>query len=142
MALGDRKGARRPCLHGLSRQHAARAERDLATVVGRTAFHFRDWRQEDRALWPGIVERDTTCRRGPPMKGMRAMVDPHCHPMRTSFRLSRREVLGLGAGAAVVALHPAWAADAAAPLPLITKAIPSTGEKLPAVGLGTDKFRD
>ena len=35
-----------------------------------------------------------------------------------------------------------WAA-AGAPeqLPLLTKAIPTTGEKLPAVGLGTDKFR-
>ncbi len=27
-----------------------------------------------------------------------------------------------------------------APLPLITKAIPATGERLPAIGLGTDKF--
>ena len=28
------------------------------------------------------------------------------------------------------------------PLPLITKAIPSSGEKIPAIGLGTDAFRD
>jgi aryl-alcohol dehydrogenase-like predicted oxidoreductase len=47
----------------------------------------------------------------------------------------------LAAGAGLALLRPAWAADAAQ-LPLITKAIPSTGEKLPAVGLGTDKFRD
>jgi len=37
---------------------------------------------------------------------------------------------------------PAWAAPADPDqLPLLTKAIPGTGEKLPAVGLGTDKFR-
>ncbi len=58
-----------------------------------------------------------------------------------SFPLSRREVLALGAGAGLSSLRPAWAADAGSELPLITKAIPSTGEKLPAVGLGTDKFR-
>jgi aryl-alcohol dehydrogenase-like predicted oxidoreductase len=28
------------------------------------------------------------------------------------------------------------------PLPLITKSIPSSGEKIPAIGLGTDAFRD
>lgn len=58
-----------------------------------------------------------------------------------SFRFSRREVLhsGLAAGAAVALQPPVWAASE---LPLIMKAIPSTGEKLPAVGLGTDKFRD
>jgi aryl-alcohol dehydrogenase-like predicted oxidoreductase len=59
-----------------------------------------------------------------------------------SFPLSRRAVLGMGAGAGLSVLRPAWAADTAAALPLITKAIPSTGEKLPAVGLGTDKFRE
>jgi diketogulonate reductase-like aldo/keto reductase len=38
---------------------------------------------------------------------------------------------------------PAWvqAAESATELPVITKVIPSTGEKLPAVGLGTDQFR-
>jgi aryl-alcohol dehydrogenase-like predicted oxidoreductase len=59
-----------------------------------------------------------------------------------SFPLSRREVLRLGAVAGLSVMHPAWAADAGAELPPIMKAIPSTGEKLPAVGLGTDKFRD
>lgn len=50
---------------------------------------------------------------------------------------------GLTAGAALLLRRPVWAAtDPSAPdLPLITKPIPSTGEKLPAVGLGTDKFR-
>jgi aryl-alcohol dehydrogenase-like predicted oxidoreductase len=67
------------------------------------------------------------------------MVDPHRQVMRTT---TRREVLGLGAAAGLAALHPAWGADAGAPLALILKAIPSTGEKLPAIGLGTDKFRD
>ena len=61
---------------------------------------------------------------------------------------TRRDVLrlGLATGAAVTGLptvfstasSTAWAAD----LPVITKAIPSTGEKLPAVGLGTDQFRN
>jgi aryl-alcohol dehydrogenase-like predicted oxidoreductase len=57
--------------------------------------------------------------------------------------VSRREVLrtGLTTGVGITLLPCAWAADAAQ-LPLITKSIPSTGEKLPAVGLGTDKFRD
>lgn len=58
---------------------------------------------------------------------------------------SRRDALrsGLTAGAALLLRRPVWAAtDPSAPdLPLITKPIPSTGEKLPAVGLGTDKFR-
>ena len=56
--------------------------------------------------------------------------------------LSRRElVAGTLATAATLALPAAAGAADAAPLPLITKAIPSTGEKLPAVGLGTDQFR-
>ena len=37
---------------------------------------------------------------------------------------------------------PVRAAAVSTDLPLITKAIPSTGERLPAVGLGTDQFRD
>jgi aryl-alcohol dehydrogenase-like predicted oxidoreductase len=53
---------------------------------------------------------------------------------------SRREALRLGlvAGAATALMPAAWAA---ADLPVITRAIPSTGEKLPMVGLGTDQFR-
>lgn len=58
---------------------------------------------------------------------------------------SRRDALrsGLTAGAALLLRRPVWAAaDPSTPdLPLITKPIPSTGERLPAVGLGTDKFR-
>lgn len=60
-------------------------------------------------------------------------------------RLSRRETLvgALSMGAGLLWGGGARAAVAAASLdlPLITKAIPSTGERLPAVGLGTDKFR-
>lgn len=60
-----------------------------------------------------------------------------------SIRVSRREVLrsAVASGVGMTLLPHLWAADAP-PLPLITKSIPSTGEKLPAVGLGTDKFRD
>jgi aryl-alcohol dehydrogenase-like predicted oxidoreductase len=56
---------------------------------------------------------------------------------------TRRDLLrsGVAAGATLLLRARARAADAAAELPLITKAIPSTGEKLPAVGLGTDQFR-
>ncbi len=57
---------------------------------------------------------------------------------------SRREVLlaGAAAGLAVAIQGPARAAAGSDAAPLITKAIPSTGEKLPAVGLGTDQFRE
>jgi aryl-alcohol dehydrogenase-like predicted oxidoreductase len=52
---------------------------------------------------------------------------------------SRREALrlGLAAGAATALVPSTWAAA----LPVITRAIPSTGEQLPVVGLGTDQFR-
>ena len=55
---------------------------------------------------------------------------------------SRRHVLcsGLAVGASLALRAPAG--GAAESLPLITKVIPSTGEKLPAIGLGTDQFRD
>jgi aryl-alcohol dehydrogenase-like predicted oxidoreductase len=54
---------------------------------------------------------------------------------------SRRDALrsGLTVSAAFLLRRPAWGAPSP-DLPLITKAIPSTGERLPAVGLGTDKF--
>jgi diketogulonate reductase-like aldo/keto reductase len=61
---------------------------------------------------------------------------------------TRRDALrlGLATGVAVTALpavfSTASSTDKVADLPLITKAIPSTGEKLPAVGLGTDQFRN
>ena len=59
-------------------------------------------------------------------------------------RLSRRSVVnqGLTAGvslALAASVWPAWAREVAA-LPLITKAIPSSGEKLPVIGLGTNAY--
>jgi aryl-alcohol dehydrogenase-like predicted oxidoreductase len=55
---------------------------------------------------------------------------------------SRRKVLQLGtmAGAAAVFGRSGTARSADAPLPLITRAVPSTGEKLPVVGLGTNNY--
>jgi len=55
------------------------------------------------------------------------------------LRLSRREALA--AGLAALSLRIASSADAPdKSLPLITKAIPSSGEKLPVIGLGTNNF--
>jgi diketogulonate reductase-like aldo/keto reductase len=56
--------------------------------------------------------------------------------------LSRRAALrgALAVSAAALLSRPAQGASGPA-LPLITKAIPSSGEKLPAIGLGTDKFQ-
>ncbi|HEY6644328.1 aldo/keto reductase [Povalibacter sp.] len=53
-------------------------------------------------------------------------------------RLSRRTLVqgSLAAGVALALGGPAFAAD----LPLITKPIPKTGEKLPVVGLGTNAY--
>ncbi len=53
----------------------------------------------------------------------------------------------LGVGASLSELGSAAAAAPSGDeplyhLPLITRAIPSSGERLPAIGLGTDKFRD
>ena len=63
--------------------------------------------------------------------------------MKTSpaFHLSRRTAVcgALAMGANTLLSRPVVAAAGPA-LPLITKTIPSSGEKLPAVGLGTDKF--
>ena len=52
---------------------------------------------------------------------------------------SRRDVLCSSLGVAAAMALPR--SRAASELPLITRAIPSTGEKLPVVGLGTDQFR-
>ena len=48
---------------------------------------------------------------------------------------SRREILALAAGVGAAAALPATSAFAAAPV--LTRAIPRTGERLPVVGLGT-----
>ncbi len=56
-------------------------------------------------------------------------------------RLSRRDALcaALAVGAGALLPRPVRATSAAT-LPLITKVIPASGERLPAIGLGTDKF--
>ncbi len=58
---------------------------------------------------------------------------------------NRRDAIKLGMYAGAAGMlgsigNLAWAADSK--LPLITKAIPSTGEKLPVVGIGTNSFTD
>ena len=59
------------------------------------------------------------------------------------FPLSRREVITAGSAAAaafaVTRSLPAWAQAPRALAP-ITKPIPSTGERLPVIGLGTNAY--
>lgn len=57
---------------------------------------------------------------------------------------ARRELLraSLAAGAIAALPRAAWSQAGAAQLPLITKPIPSTGEALPVIGLGTIWYRD
>ena len=57
-------------------------------------------------------------------------------------RLSRRSVMkaSIAAGVSAALGGPFLSANAAAELPLITKPIPSTGERLPVVGLGTNAY--
>ncbi len=55
--------------------------------------------------------------------------------------LSRRDALRTGALALLGLSWRQLVAAAPDPQPLITKPIPSTGERLPAIGLGTDSFR-
>ena len=67
--------------------------------------------------------------------------------MRQTARLSRRELLraallaSIGTGCARLGAAGARAAGAADAAALITKPIPSSGERLPVIGLGTDSFR-
>jgi len=53
------------------------------------------------------------------------------------MKLSRRDLLKLGAGAAAGAL----ASPARSATELVTRAIPSSGERLPVVGIGTNRYR-
>src|ERR1700730_8839843 len=63
---------------------------------------------------------------------------------RGSFNVSRREFIEAGVVAGIgTLLSPLTAAEPTAlSLPQITKAIPSTGERIAAIGIGTDSFRD
>jgi aryl-alcohol dehydrogenase-like predicted oxidoreductase len=71
-----------------------------------------------------------------------ASPSPGICPPTSSPRLSRRDVLygGLAATLGAGFLASRIAAAAAADGPLILKPIPSTGERLPVIGLGTDSF--
>jgi diketogulonate reductase-like aldo/keto reductase len=61
--------------------------------------------------------------------------------MGTDTDILRRRVIQAGVATAVAtATHGAFAAAPATSQPLITKTIPSTGEKIPAVGVGTNAY--
>src|ERR1700728_3401462 len=62
---------------------------------------------------------------------------------KSSAVLSRREALcgGLLACFGAGYLRRSRAADTPSAAPLITKTVPSSAEKIPAIGLGTDSFR-
>ena len=58
--------------------------------------------------------------------------------------LTRRELLGGGMLACIGMGYSrsSFGLDTSATLPLLTKPIPSSGERLPVIGLGSDSFRD
>lgn len=60
--------------------------------------------------------------------------------MSSDRDFSRRQVIQAGVAAGVALATGQAFAAAASSLPLITKAIPSTGEKLPVVGTGTNAY--
>ena len=59
---------------------------------------------------------------------------------RNEFQPRRRELLRAAAAGATLALPGLLRAAPQPPAGVLTRAIPSTGEKLPVIGLGTDKF--
>src|SRR5690349_11338889 len=63
---------------------------------------------------------------------------------RHRFEVSRRTVLQSGAlvGAGLAFGENLFAAADPSKLPVITKKIPSTGEKIPVIGVGTNSFRE
>lgn len=63
---------------------------------------------------------------------------------RVNSKLSRRRFIAAGALASFGSFfaRPLPADEPAASLPLITKVIPASGERIPAIGIGTDSFRD
>jgi aryl-alcohol dehydrogenase-like predicted oxidoreductase len=59
----------------------------------------------------------------------------------TAFALKRRQLLELGAlGAGALLTRAATAQPSASALPLILRTIPSSGEKVPVIGLGTNNY--
>ena len=57
------------------------------------------------------------------------------------IKVSRRKLLGLGVRAGLVAAAGSWGSLNAGTKPRIMTEIPSTGERLPSVGLGTKDYR-
>jgi aryl-alcohol dehydrogenase-like predicted oxidoreductase len=56
------------------------------------------------------------------------------------LQISRRGMIGTGLLAGIGAALPGSLLAASSALPLITKAIPSSGEKIPVIGIGTNQF--
>jgi len=57
------------------------------------------------------------------------------------MKLSRRELIRMGAGACLAPVAAKWSALEASDAPFIFTTIPSTGQQVPAVGIGTVDFR-
>jgi aryl-alcohol dehydrogenase-like predicted oxidoreductase len=57
------------------------------------------------------------------------------------MRLTRRDLIKLGAGAGVASLSGAWSTLTAGEATVIKATIPSSGQQVPCVGIGTVKFR-
>lgn len=57
------------------------------------------------------------------------------------MKLTRRDLIRMGAGASLMPVLGAWAATDSAQKPYIMTTIPSTGQKVPSVGIGTVDFR-
>jgi aryl-alcohol dehydrogenase-like predicted oxidoreductase len=57
------------------------------------------------------------------------------------MKLTRRDLMKLGAGAGVASMSGPWSTLLAATTPVIRATIPSTGQQVPCVGIGTVKFR-
>ena len=57
------------------------------------------------------------------------------------MKLTRRDLIRLSAGAGALGLSTGWGTLMASEHAMLTTTIPSTGEKVPSIGLGTVKFR-
>ena len=57
------------------------------------------------------------------------------------MKLTRRDLIKLGAGAGVASLSAGWTPLMAGETAITKTTIPSTGQQIPCVGIGTVKFR-
>jgi aryl-alcohol dehydrogenase-like predicted oxidoreductase len=57
------------------------------------------------------------------------------------MKLTRRDLIRLGAGASVAGMAGPWNSLLASSESLVMTTIPSTGERVPAVGIGTNRYR-